>query len=294
MKFKYKLTKKHIFEITFSLIVAVLFIVRLCTGVDEPSQTTAPVPADSVKVADPALTAAQEAPQPADKTNVSRPGLEDSLRMAASRSDSVLTIPGADPAHLYGPNTHMICRVSSYETAFPDANDVQLSTAAYLGITPQATRDGVVALCGNGLVDISHSPYYHVDDLTNSSPHLTPRAQLLLNRIGRNFIDSLLVKHIEPALLMVTSVTRSQEDIGRLQAFNFTAVETSCHQSGTTFDISYIKYKAFPTMDGGERRLVRDDTLKWVLSEVLDDLRQGGACHVKHERKQGCFHITVR
>jgi hypothetical protein len=41
-------------------------------------------------------------------------------------------------------------------------------------------------------------------------------------------------------------------------------------------------------------RVVRDDTLKWVLSEVLRDLRQAGACHVKHERKQGCFHITVK
>ena len=36
------------------------------------------------------------------------------------------------------------------------------------------------------------------------------------------------------------------------------------------------------------------DTLKWVLSEVLKDLRKQGRCHIKYEKRQGCFHITVR
>ena len=43
-----------------------------------------------------------------------------------------------------------------------------------------------------------------------------------------------------------------------------------------------------------ERRRVRNDTLKWILSEVLHDLRQQGKCYVKYEVKQGCFHITAR
>ena len=31
-----------------------------------------------------------------------------------------------------------------------------------------------------------------------------------------------------------------------------------------------------------------------ILSEVLRDLREMGACYVKYEVKQGCYHVTVR
>jgi hypothetical protein len=41
-------------------------------------------------------------------------------------------------------------------------------------------------------------------------------------------------------------------------------------------------------------RYVRDDTLKWVLCEVLRDIRRQERSYVKYEVKQGCFHITVR
>jgi hypothetical protein len=41
-------------------------------------------------------------------------------------------------------------------------------------------------------------------------------------------------------------------------------------------------------------REVRNDTLKFVLSEVLRDLREQGRCYIKYEVKQGCFHMTVR
>ena len=44
---------------------------------------------------------------------------------------------------------------------------------------------------------------------------------------------------------------------------------------------------------GEKRREVRNDTLKWILSEVLQDFREQRRCHVKYEVKQGCFHITV-
>ena len=56
---------------------------------------------------------------------------------------------------------------------------------------------------------------------------------------------------------------------------------------GTTFDIAYNKYSPIT-------RSVRDDTLKWILSEVLNDLRKQGRCHIKYEKHQGCFHITIR
>ena len=36
------------------------------------------------------------------------------------------------------------------------------------------------------------------------------------------------------------------------------------------------------------------DELKMVLAMVLRDLKREDRCYVKHERRQGCFHITVK
>ena len=79
-----------------------------------------------------------------------------------------------------------------------------------------------------------------------------------------------------------------------MKTVNHNASENSCHLHGTTFDIGYNRYKTVYDPDGPERRAVRDDTLKWVLSEVLRDMREEGRCYVKYEIKQGCFHVTVR
>jgi hypothetical protein len=77
------------------------------------------------------------------------------------------------------------------------------------------------------------------------------------------------------------------EDVSRLQHHNPNATENSCHLYGTTFDICYNRYQPIG-------REVRNDTLKWVLSEVLRDKRQENRCYIKYEVKQGCFHLTVR
>jgi hypothetical protein len=34
--------------------------------------------------------------------------------------------------------------------------------------------------------------------------------------------------------------------------------------------------------------------LKALLAEILADLQNNNRCYVKHERRQGCFHITTR
>ena len=69
--------------------------------------------------------------------------------------------------------------------------------------------------------------------------------------------------------------------------------DQSCHRFATTFDLAYNRYHTV-SPPGEHRRAVTNDTLKYVLSEVLRDLRQQQRCYVKYERKQGCFHITTR
>lgn len=137
------------------------------------------------------------------------------------------------------------------------------------------------------MVYIASSPYYHVDHLRSSLPYLVPRAAVLLQDIGQAFYDSLYVKGIPINQLIVTSVLRSEEDVDKLRRRNGNATERSCHLFGTTFDVCYNRYH--PVM-----RPVRNDTLKWVLTQVLRDIREQDRCYIKYEVKQGCFHMTVR
>ena len=188
---------------------------------------------------------------------------------------------------------HPIVGVLSYSKAFPDSNDVQLSAAQTLGVSSVSNREEAEQR-KNELVYIAASPYYSIDRLRNSIPYLVPRAAVLLNDIGRNFFDSLYVKQIPLHKFVVTSVLRTEDDLNQLRQVNHNVSENSCHLYGTTFDIGYNRYQTVSDPDGPARREVGNDTLKWVLSEVLRDLRVAGRCYVKYEVRQGCFHITVK
>ena len=188
---------------------------------------------------------------------------------------------------------HRIRSVASYAVAFPDTNAVQLVAAQQWGVTPVRNREDAEAR-KRELVYIASNPYYHVDPLYSSIPYLVPRAAVLLQDIGQAFYDSLYVKGVPLHKMIVTSVLRSQEDVAKLRRRNGNATENSCHLYGTTFDICYNRYKTVEDPDGPARRQVRNDTLKWVLSEVLRDMREQGRCYIKYEVKQGCFHMTVR
>lgn len=188
---------------------------------------------------------------------------------------------------------HPIYSVPSYSAAFPDSNDVQMEAARQHGVRPVADR-GEAERRKMELVYIAANPYYKVDKLYSSIPYLVPRAALLLQDIGHSFFDSLQVKGVPLHRFVVTSVLRSKADVERLRSHNKNATENSCHMYGTTFDIGYNRYEAVSAPGIYVGRKVSNDTLKWVLSEVLDDMRKSGRCYIKYEVKQGCFHITVR
>ena len=173
-----------------------------------------------------------------------------------------------------------------YKVAFPDSQSVQIQAAEQWGVKPVKNREDAEAR-KRELVYVGENPYYHVDRLASSIPYLVPRAAVLLQDIGQAFYDSLYVKGVPFNQLIVTSVLRSMDDVEKLQRRNSNATENSCHLYGTTFDICYNRYNPV-------EREVRNDTLKWILSEVLRDMRQDGRCFVKYEVKQGCFHMTVR
>ncbi len=195
------------------------------------------------------------------------------------------------PAETFVP--HPIRSVPNFSTSFPDVQDTQIVAARRYGITPLATREEMELRKGD-LVYIGSSPYYVIDKGMNASvPYLVPRASLLLGDISRNYLDSLAAKGVPLHKLIVSSVLRTESDVGRLRRGNANASDQSCHRFGTTFDICYNRYETV-SLPGEERRPVSSDTLKWVLAEVLRDMRQQQRCYVKYEVKQGCFHITTR
>ena len=187
---------------------------------------------------------------------------------------------------------HRINSVPSYKDAFPDSNEVQLVSARKYGVKPVQNRADAEKRKSE-LVYVGANPYFHVDKLRESIPYLVPRANILLQDIGKAFFDSLYVKGVPLHQIIVTSVLRSEEDVARLRRHNQNASDNSCHRFGTTFDICYNRYQTVQT-DQNRRRAVTNDTLKWILSEVLRDMRQSKRCHIKYEVKQGCFHITTR
>ena len=192
----------------------------------------------------------------------------------------------AIPTSLNTCGHHRILSVPNYKTAFPDSQSVQIVAANRWGVRPVRNRADAERR-KNELVYVGESPYYHVDRLSSSIPYLVPRAAVLLQDIGQAFYDSLYMKGVPLNQLIVTSVLRTKDDVARLQRHNGNATDNSCHLYGTTFDICYNRYHALD-------QEVRNDTLKWVLSEVLRDIRRDKRAYIKYEVKQGCFHMTVR
>ena len=213
----------------------------------------------------------------------------------ASSYDGKRPLPRKDyaMADVAGGAWHHVSGVRGFSQTFCDSNDVQYASAIRLGVS--AVRDRAEAEERKAeLVYMAASPYYHVDPLKQSIPYLVPRAAVLLSDIGRHFFDSLYVKHLPLHQLIVTSVLRSQQDLEQLKQRNRNTSDNSCHLFGTTIDISYNRYHPVSDPSGKPCRKVGGDTLKWVLAEVLRDLRAEERCYVKYEVKQGCFHITVR
>ncbi|MDH6357258.1 DUF5715 family protein [Parabacteroides sp. PF5-9] len=178
----------------------------------------------------------------------------------------------------------------SYNRDFNDLNALHIEAATTLGIDPVSSREEAKH-ASKKMKEIKTNKYYEVENLTHSIPFLVPEAEKLLTDIGRNFQDTLKNLNAPIYTIKVTSVTRTIDDIQGLRKRNINSSENSAHLYGTTFDISWNK---FTKMDEKDTLNIGKDELKMVLAMVLRDLKREKRCYIKHERKQGCFHITVR
>lgn len=266
----------------FTFIVLALGLLRLTTDIDQPKSPQDIALADSISAENDNLAIEDEV-SPKDNDIEDAPKVE----MVSSANDAGTSLP---------PDTripHKIFSVPNYDKAFPDSQSVQIQAAMKYGV--KAVKDDKDAESRkNELVYIGSSPWYHVDRLSSSSPYLVPRAAVLLQDIGRAFFDSLDAKGVPLHKIITTSVLRTKKSVEKLRTRNGNATENSCHLYGTTVDICYNRYKTVQDPKGPKRREVTNDTLKWILCEVLRDMREQGRCYVKYEKKQGCFHLTTR
>ncbi|SEF76559.1 DUF5715 family protein [Parabacteroides chinchillae] len=178
----------------------------------------------------------------------------------------------------------------SYNRDFKDLNDVHLAEAQRLGIEPVSSREEAEK-ASKKMEEIETNDYYEIEELKHSIPYLIPQAADLLEDIGKNFQDSLYNLNAPKYKILVTSVTRTVDDVKKLKRRNFNSSVNSAHQYGTTFDVSWARYTK---IDEKDTLNIDKDRLKMVLASVLRDLHRQNRCFIKHERKQGCFHITVR
>ena len=266
-----KVSKKAYLHV-FTIIVLALGLLRLTTDIDEPKSPEEIAMADSLAVVNEEAEAEEE------------PVIQES---PANTESSTSSLPPDTRTH------HKIFSVPDYDKAFPDSQSVQIVAAQKYGVKP-VKDDKDAENRKDELVYIGSSPWYHVDRLSSSSPYLVPRAAVLLQDIGRAFYDSLDAKGVPLHKIITTSVLRTKANVQKLRTRNINATENSCHLYGTTVDICYNRYKTVQDPKGPKRREVTNDTLKWILSEVLRDMRQQGRCYIKYEKKQGCFHLTTR
>lgn len=179
----------------------------------------------------------------------------------------------------------------NYNREFNDLQDLHLEAAIANGISPMTMRDDTLNL-SNQLVRLPDAlELYKMHDITHSIPFLVPSAAQLFIDIAQNFRDSLYSKDLPLYRIYLTSILRTADDLSSLTKRNINASENSTHRYGTTFDVSW---KRFEQIVPDSVHQVPPERLKLVLAQVLFDLKKQERCYVKHERKQACFHITVR
>lgn len=134
----------------------------------------------------------------------------------------------------------------------------------------------------NKLVLVSEGKGFRVDKLTHSYPYITPKSKTVLEELGQAF-QSLTN---DESFFTITSVTRTPEQQKSLRKRNRNATSgISSHSYGVSFDISYIRFNG---KKGGNRSAQKD------LEAVLNEFQAANKIFFIKERKQSCYHITVR
>lgn len=258
-----------------------LFLLAACgTPVrqsDEDSQAYTPAPWELLDEGESPAAAGASYTQTQTSDQTDSTALDSILALPDEASDSVLH---TDLSRYRG--------LGSLAVAFNDSNKYQYAAGERIGIKPIVSIADAY-FTRRPLHKIASCQWYTLEPLTHSMPYLVPEAAALIETIGRNFTDSLKKRNASGYKIRVTSVLRSAHSVKKLRRVNRNATDSSTHQLGTTFDISYARFDK----TGISAVSLSDEELKYILAEVLRDLRMQNKCMVKFERKSPCFHITA-
>jgi hypothetical protein len=132
------------------------------------------------------------------------------------------------------------------------------------------------------LVLINQGAGYEVMKLTHSHPYITPYSKTILEELGQAFQT---ITDNE-SFFTLTSVTRTPEQQKSLRRRNRNATSgQSSHSYGVSFDISYIRFN-------GKKLFSR--TTQKKLETILNEFQKAEKIFFIKERKQSCYHLTVR
>lgn len=121
---------------------------------------------------------------------------------------------------------------------------------------------------------------YKIQKLVHSRPFLNQKAYQILNEISSHFLKE---SNYE---LSISSLTRTSESQKKLSRVNSNATKGhSAHSYGASFDISYSKY--------GDK-VGRNYANEKIIQSILDQMVEEGKIYYIKERRQPCFHVTVR
>lgn len=172
---------------------------------------------------------------------------------------------------------------------FNDSNAMQLEAARANGVDPITDVRSAFKL-KRPIVRLYTCDVYYIDStMKYAHPYLVPKAANLLHEIGKAFQDTIKARGGKGYRIRVNSLLRTEHTVAKLRKRNAAATEQSCHLYGTTFDISWTK---FDCLDDSYR--ISLESLKNILAEIVYNFREANRCYAIYERKQGCFHITVR
>lgn len=222
-------------------------------------------------------------------------GHSDASEEISAASDTLVTLHPRDIARLLndlgdadGIQRLPVNSVGRLREVFNDTNALQLPAAMACGIDPVIDLRSAYHL-RRPIQRIYSCDEFVVDSLWMSMPYLVPRAAQLLKDIGRTFQDTVRNRGGGDYRIKVTSLLRTEYSVSKLRRRNRNASDSSCHRFATTFDISWTKFDCLDTT-----RLVSLEDLKNILAEVIQQKREQGRCYAIYERRQGCFHVTVR
>jgi len=165
------------------------------------------------------------------------------------------------------------------------------SEAKRSGIKPCSDGNDIKAMLSDGdLVKVSSGRLFTVGTLNYSYPCLTKDGKAILEEIAGRFREKAEKAGLKGPRFIVTSLTRTTEQMKKLRRNNSNASANSPHLNGNAFDISYIRFKS------GKLFTTECDKrfLKEALAEVIVELRDEDKCWATYEKNQNCFHVVAR